>query len=82
MQPAIKKKKKTRLVGPWCQCHGIYVLNLFKQAASRNHALPTGEGSGSLSAWNSLTFELDKGMGLTPMIGRQYAFFHKLLNLI
>ena len=39
----------------------------------------TGEGGGSLSAWDSLTFELD--MGLAPMIGLQYAYFLKLLSI-
>ena len=56
----------------------FHAINAYRM----NHALPTGEGSGSLSAWDSPTFELDKGMGLTPMIGRQYAYFHKLLSFI
>ena len=72
--------EKKKILGA-SQCHGIYVLNLFKQAAIRNHALPTEEGSGSLSAWNSLTFELDKVMGLTPMTGGQYTFFRRGLSL-
>ena len=47
-------------------------------AASRNQALPTGEGVGSLSAWDFLSFDLDKEMGWTTMMGRQSAYFHKV----